>query len=177
MPSLPMTSPAPAHRHQGAVRLGTLHVAPYPERWYQEAERPDLPLECTPRMPRDFILSLYHLTAPLLGINPARVCAAGRVRVLCAASRECVEPSGPWRVACARTGVVCVCVHAELDRERDRSRGRAGDQEAGIRGAEIRVSCAEGEDRWSGRIVRRISGHSGNALSASCAPVAEVAAS
>ena len=38
----------------------------------------------------------------LLGINPARVCAAGRVRVLCAASRECVEPSGPWHVACVR---------------------------------------------------------------------------
>jgi hypothetical protein len=38
----------------------------------------------------------------VLGINPARVCAAGRVRVLCAASRECVEPSGPWRVACVR---------------------------------------------------------------------------
>ena len=45
----------------------------------------------------------------MLGINPARVCAAGRVRVLCAASRECVEPSGPWRVACA-----CVCTQSSI---------------------------------------------------------------
>ena len=44
----------------------------------------------------------YGTVCYLLGINPARVCAAGRVRVLCAASRECVEPSGPWRVACVR---------------------------------------------------------------------------
>ena len=46
----------------------------------------------------------------LLGINPARVYAAGRVRVLCAASRECVEPSGPWRVACVRMRASCACV-------------------------------------------------------------------
>ena len=55
-----------------------------------------------------------HSSAALLGINPARVCAAGRVRVLCAASRECVEPLGPWRVACVRARASCACVREFL---------------------------------------------------------------
>ena len=113
----------------------------------------------------------------MLGINPARVCAAGRVRVLCAASRECVEPSGPWRVACARAGVVCVCVHAELDRERDRSRGRAGDQEAGIRGRRFASAARRVKTVGAGALCAGSPDTAGTRWSASCALVAEVAAS
>ena len=56
---------------------------------------------------------MRKLMVLLLGINPARVCAAGRVHVLCAASREYVEPSGQWRVACVRARASrCVRVRA-----------------------------------------------------------------
>ena len=98
MPSLPMTSPAPAHRHQGAVRLGPLHVAPYPERRYQEAERPDLPLECTPLMPRDFILSHFHLAAPL----PPRNRSGAEHR----ASYICTPPLPTHQLGAARPGLL-----------------------------------------------------------------------
>ena len=58
-----------------------------------------------------FVFFSGALATKHVGNKPSScVCAAGRVRVLCAASRECVEPSGPWRVACVRARASCACV-------------------------------------------------------------------
>ena len=88
---------------------------------------------------------------------------------VCACVPGSVCAPSAWIV---RAGVVCVCVHAERDRERDRSHDRTGDQEAEV--VVLSALVARTLKPLKLRIGRSISGHGG---SASCAPVAEVAAS